>query len=950
MGFSYPKGSEWRRWDLQVQTIIDDGYVELSKYSDELKVSHQSQWKAFTTSMGGEEYALKYDSKDYFYTSKDDDKTKAVNYARNFIKFLEAFHGDEVCLAITDHNYDHPYLLGALLKASNGSRVSIIAGVEVNVGGIHMLLLFGDILFGKDNFSEGIKCFLSKINVDTKKVNNVLTISDRSYKDVLKLTSDNKGIVIYPHCNSDNGIFQERTKTDRTQLADHFNHLKFNILQGKNRKGGENIERLIKSRGKEIASSYCYTIAPDSRCLKEILSPDDEGNYTWIKADPTFEGLRQMAYDSDSRLKIQEYNPQTKNTYQTISRIRFLDDSPEKRFGSEWIPLNPDLNAIIGGKSSGKSLLLYHMAKTANPEEVESKVKLSNSSTYEGLTNVDVELEWSNGEISTLFDFTDNKPITYIPQLYINHLAEDAGKDHLNELIRTILTQQESYKNFMDDQEKLIHDLNKSINDIIDKLFALRKRYADLNNELKPFGSHQAVQNEIKRLSEEVKKLRDKSGFSEEEETKYKNLTHRKRTLELRYKTICDLIKASRDIIGSSSNRKEQLVSSYRDLIKSDINVHQDSSFLSVSLGKLETLISKALAEFSEHINKRSKNLPDLLSRVESQLRVNEQSLAPLLSKVRDQKSMDSVNQTLAQENKKLETIKDIESKQESIKKQGNETNEELFETFSKIVIAYQNYANEVRKPEYQIQDEMKISSVINFDESIFGEFINAFDRRGNLQEFLSGLVDSSGNYSFNIETYAEIIKKISTKLNEKNRSPSVKKGVTDVDLSKRLFCDCFSINYIVRYKSDDIIKMSPGKRGLVLLNLILHLSNSTHPILIDQPEDNLDNRTIYTQLKGFVKERKNKRQIIMVTHNANLVVGSDSECVIVSNQSGQQSGGEKQEFRFEYVSGGLECTFSNGGSGGILESRGIREHVCEVLEGGVSAFRERELKYGLVY
>ncbi|MFW8177592.1 hypothetical protein, partial [Klebsiella pneumoniae] len=88
--------------------------------------------------------------------------------------------------------------------------------------------------------------------------------------------------------------------------------------------------------------------------------------------------------------------------------------------------------------------------------------------------------------------------------------------------------------------------------------------------------------------------------------------------------------------------------------------------------------------------------------------------------------------------------------------------------------------------------------------------------------------------------------------------------------------------DFSVRYRNDDIVQMSPGKRGLVLLNLILHLSNSRHPILIDQPEDNLDNRTIYSQLNDFVRLRKADRQIIMVTHNANLVVGTDAECVIV--------------------------------------------------------------------
>jgi len=141
---------------------------------------------------------------------------------------------------------------------------------------------------------------------------------------------------------------------------------------------------------------------------------------------------------------------------------------------------------------------------------------------------------------------------------------------------------------------------------------------------------------------------------------------------------------------------------------------------------------------------------------------------------------------------------------------------------------------------------------------------------------------------------------------------------------------------------------MSPGKRGLVLLNLILHLSNSRHPILIDQPEDNLDNRTIYSQLNDFVRQRKADRQIIMVTHNANLVVGTDAECVIVSNQIGQSSGIENNECRFEYYTGSLECSFTSPGDSGRLHHRGIREHVCEILEGGIQAFKERERKYGL--
>ena len=124
-------------------------------------------------------------------------------------------------------------------------------------------------------------------------------------------------------------------------------------------------------------------------------------------------------------------------------------------------------------------------------------------------------------------------------------------------------------------------------------------------------------------------------------------------------------------------------------------------------------------------------------------------------------------------------------------------------------------------------------------------------------------------------------------------------------------------------------------------------MSNSSHPILIDQPEDNLDNRTIYDQLNEFIRLRKTKRQIIMVTHNANLVVAADSECVIVANQAGQQANIENEQYKFEFCSGGLECSFEDTAIAGSLNQKGIRQHVCEILEGGVSAFKERELKYG---
>ncbi len=116
----------------------------------------------------------------------------------------------------------------------------------------------------------------------------------------------------------------------------------------------------------------------------------------------------------------------------------------------------------------------------------------------------------------------------------------------------------------------------------------------------------------------------------------------------------------------------------------------------------------------------------------------------------------------------------------------------------------------------------------------------------------------------------------------------------------------------------------------------------------MDQPEDDLYNRSVYEDLVSFVKNKKKKRQIIIVPHNPNLIVGADAEQIIVANQEGQERGRDNKKFKFEYVSGSLENTFelSESQQKAILFRKGIRQHVCEVLEGDQIVFEKREKKY----
>ena len=110
---------------------------------------------------------------------------------------------------------------------------------------------------------------------------------------------------------------------------------------------------------------------------------------------------------------------------------------------------------------------------------------------------------------------------------------------------------------------------------------------------------------------------------------------------------------------------------------------------------------------------------------------------------------------------------------------------------------------------------------------------------------------------------------------------------------------------------------------------LLLYLAidqEETLPLIIDQPEENLDPESIQTDLVGLFQQASARRQIIMVTHNANLVVNTDVDQVIVA-QRGPLEADQLPEFT--YLSGGLE-------------NEEIRTYVCEVLEGGEAAFRER--------
>ena len=119
--------------------------------------------------------------------------------------------------------------------------------------------------------------------------------------------------------------------------------------------------------------------------------------------------------------------------------------------------------------------------------------------------------------------------------------------------------------------------------------------------------------------------------------------------------------------------------------------------------------------------------------------------------------------------------------------------------------------------------------------------------------------------------------------------------------------------------KNQPIEQGSPGQKTAALLAFIL--SYGSEPLLLDQPEDDLDNELIYGLIVQQLRETKSRRQVIVVTHNANIVVNGDAEMVLPLK-----------------VAGG-ETHVQNPAS---IQNEQVRKAICDILEGGQQAFEQR--------
>ena len=313
-------------------------------------------------------------------------------------------------------------------------------------------------------------------------------------------------------------------------------------------------------------------------------------------------------------------------------------------------------------------------------------------------------------------------------------------------------------------------------------------------------------------------------------------------------------------------------------------------------------------------------------------------TIALLKPRIDENESIKKISEAIQAENEKLAKVNAYEKEIEKLQNNCSFSIENLLSEFFTYHSIHEQYEDTINKKLSLNKDGLTFSVETPFRMDAFIQTIeNIIDNRSlksNRELIDVNNVTAEWITKENMKIFVEACLDSRLKFTKKKSKESALRDI---------LADWNNTTYRVSMDGDSIDDMSPGKKALVLLKLLINLAESRCPILIDQPEDDLDNRSVFEELIPFIKTKKLQRQIIIVTHNANVVLGGDAEEIIVANQNGINT--PNKSSKFEYRSGAIEedraiddsCT---------LNARGIQQHICDILEGGEKAFDLRKHKY----
>lgn len=629
--------------------------------------------------------------------------------------------------------------------------------------------------------------------------------------------------------------------------------------------------------------------------------------FSWVKADLTFEGLIQVLYESD-RIRIQERNPaDSKPPRILIDNVTYNNLAGEEK----TVLFNPGLNSIIGVRGSGKSTLLRNMASAIDPEQFKEREK----NKKEPYPLKDFKVLWVDNQENSGTEESP-KSVFYIPQGYLSALAYDDGDlaKERDSFLTELLKNNTHFARAVNVFDAFVAENDLKIQSGIQDLLTANKDHKEATDKLKSSGSLKEVQEDIDKRNIEIQKYKGVD-LTQEDLTNY-SLAQKE----------SDQKNKQLEVLSQDS----QILTSLRE---SSVSILvSDKELGALSLARRDT-IQKTLREkgriaLMELISDELKEIELLITKISTELQSSKLVVDQLREKVEKNKTLtDLTKEVLDLETSKI-TISQLIEQRDKAKIAFGTAMDTLvlsygdFKTRQGIVYASIKFDESFKFLGIQITTKYDTQQIKDFVD----RNINTRDSEAKLESEIVDLFSTTPS-----ELSENNLRKIIALLLNGQLKPKVGTGDVGTVLGQ-LLKNRYVIDYPNSVKTSEgsvyFKDMTGGQKAITFLELIFSLSNERYPILIDQPEDDLDVSGVANDLVNFITGEKMGRQIIVVSHNASLVVCSDSEEIINSTASKF----EPTKFDFEYATGSIE-------------NPERREDIIKVLEGGRDALKQRRLK-----
>lgn len=727
----------------------------------------------------------------------------------------------------------------------------------------------------------------------------------------------------------------------------------------------------------------------DAHELSKVGQPDQH-RFCWLKGDLAFETLRQAAIEPDERTWIGEEPPLPPTDSVTIDTIRPLETP---WFENEKVLLNRGLVAIIGARGSGKTALVDLIAAGADALVFplsESSFLRRATAPNDLIGAAKVEEQWRDG-VKIIRDFCPPQQfpleeptpaVSYLSQQFVDRLCSTAGlATELREEIERVIFDQtdpteryetesfaglasqlldpirhqrrqrsdsvRAYSDQITDEQRLHDQLSKLKSDRVALDETLKKQRKELS-QLIPKGKEQRV-----------KRLLELEAACSESERKVERIRLRLKTLD----ALLAETKHVRDHLEPA--RFEEMK---RRFAESELDPKAWEAFKQRFSGDVAAIIEDAKQKAQKESGLVLEGDP--LKPVDLQtapladwsltaLRTNRDRVKKEVGvDAERQKKYDGLKRAITASEtafKKLDAnqkkAEGANERRRSLMQGRRDAYREVFETFvEEQQILEQLYrplqqqlegaAGALGKLRLVVKRRVDFKAWVAAGENLLDlRAASAFRGHGALALRATGALLPA----WRVGTAEEIAEKMHQFLSDtatdvKNAMPGSIPPGGRTDWMRQVGnwiydSDHVKIEYGLEYDGNPVEQLSPGTRGIVLLLLYLAIDRTDRrPLLIDQPEENLDPQSVQDDLVPHFREARRRRQVIIVTHNANLVVNTDADQVIVATATPKPAGGLP----------------NIGYRSGSLENPEIRHAVCDILEGGERAFLERERRYRL--